>query len=75
MLLQTLHGHTDVIYTVSFAPNGKELASGGADKCIIIWNLSTGNMCTCKHVKTDLGNPWYSNPRCVGQKVGTIPLG
>ncbi|RDD42914.1 Intraflagellar transport protein 122-like protein [Trichoplax sp. H2] len=36
-LLQPLKGHKDTVYCVAYAGDGKRFASGGADKCVIIW--------------------------------------
>ena len=30
-------GHKDNVYCVAYARDGKRFASGGADKCVIIW--------------------------------------
>lgn len=38
----TLRGHTNRIYSISFAPDNKTLASGSADRTIRIWDLQTG---------------------------------
>ena len=35
-------GHTQSIQALAFSPDGKWLASGGYDKSIIVWNLSSG---------------------------------
>lgn len=35
-------GHTQPIEALAFSPDGKWLASGGYDKSIIVWNLSSG---------------------------------
>eukprot|EP00002_Diphylleia_rotans_P020026 TRINITY_DN3881_c0_g1_i4.p1 TRINITY_DN3881_c0_g1~~TRINITY_DN3881_c0_g1_i4.p1 ORF type:complete len:1192 (+),score=257.48 TRINITY_DN3881_c0_g1_i4:236-3811(+) len=36
-LLQSLKGHKDTVYCVSYSKDGKRFASGGADKTVIIW--------------------------------------
>lgn len=36
-LIQPLKGHKDNVYCVAYAKDGKRFASGGADKCVIIW--------------------------------------
>ena len=35
-------GHTQSLQALAFSPDGKWLASGGYDKSIIVWNLSSG---------------------------------
>jgi len=37
-----LEGHTDVVWGVSFSPDGKTLASGSSDKTIKLWDRETG---------------------------------
>jgi len=39
-----LQGHTDSVFSVSFSPDGKTLASGSGDKTIKLWNLETGQL-------------------------------
>ncbi|XP_057296410.1 intraflagellar transport protein 122 homolog [Hydractinia symbiolongicarpus] len=36
-LVRALKGHKETVYCVAYAKNGKRFASGGADKCVIIW--------------------------------------
>ena len=42
----TMPGHTDAIIHVSFSPDGKNLASGGGDRTVRFWDVST---CMPKH--------------------------
>jgi len=35
-------GHTDIVWTVCFSPDGKQIASGSRDKNIRIWDAQTG---------------------------------
>lgn len=36
-LLQSLKGHSDLVYAICFSKDGERFASGGADKQVIIW--------------------------------------
>jgi serine/threonine protein kinase len=49
--VQELHGdfsnldsHNGFVYTIQFSPDGKILASGGADRKIKLWNTDTGKI-------------------------------
>lgn len=37
VLIESLTGHKDTVYCVAYAYDGKRFASGGADKCVIVW--------------------------------------
>jgi intraflagellar transport protein 122 len=39
-LVQTLKAHKDTVYCVAFSRDGQRLASGGADRFVVIWNNS-----------------------------------
>jgi WD40 repeat protein len=41
---RTLKGHLTWIYALAISPDGRLLASGGYDKTIRIWNLSSGQL-------------------------------
>jgi WD40 repeat protein len=40
--LLTLEGHSDVVNTVQFSPDGSKLASASDDKNVMVWDASTG---------------------------------
>ncbi len=43
-LKATLEGHTDLVWSVAFSPNGQTLASGSQDRTIRLWNPNNGNL-------------------------------
>ena len=43
-LKATLEGHTDLVWSVAFSPNGRTLASGSQDRTIRLWNPNNGNL-------------------------------
>jgi WD40 repeat protein len=44
--IATLKGHDSIVYSVSFSPDGKTLASGSEDKTIKLWDVATGKPIT-----------------------------
>ncbi|WP_228036643.1 WD40 domain-containing protein [Dolichospermum flos-aquae] len=43
-LLQTLTGHSSLVYSVAYSPDGQTLASASWDKTIKLWNVNTGKL-------------------------------
>lgn len=41
-LLNTCHGHTEMVQSLAFHPNGKTLVSGGWDQAVRFWDVATG---------------------------------
>ena len=41
--LKTLQGHTNGIWSVTFSPDGQQLASGSEDGTIKLWDVNTGD--------------------------------
>ncbi len=42
LLHPPLTGHTNVIWSVAFSPDGQTLASGSSDETIILWDVTSG---------------------------------
>ncbi|MDM3846362.1 MAG: hypothetical protein PT116_15270 [Aphanizomenon gracile PMC638.10] len=43
-LQKTLNGHSDLVRSVAYSPDGQTLASGSGDKTIKLWDVKTGNL-------------------------------
>ena len=41
---QLLRGHTDLVNTVSFSPDGQLLVSAGRDHDVIVWDVASGEI-------------------------------
>lgn len=53
---KTLEGHKELVYSVSFSPDGKHLLSGSFDKALKLWDVATG-----KEVKTYAGTSGHND--------------
>ena len=42
--IKILTGHSAIIRSVVFSPNGEYLASGSGDKTIVVWMVSSGEL-------------------------------
>jgi WD40 repeat protein len=42
--LRAYAGHTNFVYAVAFAPDGRHIATGGVDRTVRIFDLATGNL-------------------------------
>jgi predicted NACHT family NTPase len=51
--LRTLEGHSDVVYSLAFSPDGKILASSSRDGAVKLWNLSTGALLRTLELHSD----------------------
>lgn len=52
-------GHEDVISHIAFHPSGLELASGGHDERICIWDMRTGAQCLCLENREEEDMKYY----------------
>jgi WD40 repeat protein len=43
--LQTFIGHTDMILSVNFSPDGKQIVSASVDNSLKLWDLAGANNC------------------------------
>lgn len=39
-----MNGHRDIVNSVMYSPNGKEIVSSSNDSSVIVWDANTGNM-------------------------------
>ncbi len=57
------NAHNDTVYAVAFSPDGRRLASGGADKLAKIFDVASGQLLRRLegHTNYVLGIAWHSN--------------
>ena len=52
-MLPDLVGHSGLVFSVAFSPDGKTVVSGSYDKNIKLWNVETG-----QEIKTLVGHTY-----------------
>jgi len=52
-ILYTYHGHSDQVYSVTWSPDGKRIASGSRDNTVQLWNASDGGNVLTYHGHSD----------------------
>lgn len=68
IFLRILRGHNSWVWSVSFHPNSKYLASGSQDETVKIWNVETG-----KCIMALRGKRPFEDSCFIGIKGLTIP--
>src|SRR5262245_32817214 len=41
-VVSTLKGHTEIVYTIAFSPDGRHVLTGSFDKTLRLWEAATG---------------------------------
>ena len=59
--LQTLAGHTEVVWTLSWQADGRLLASGSFDRTVRVWDIQTAECCQILsgHLSMVFGVAWH----------------
>ena len=73
----TLKGHTEVVSSVSFSPDGTILASGSLDDTILLWDIATENATLLEGHTDDVVSVSFSPDGMLlssGSEDGTILL-
>ncbi len=69
-LINTIDGHSSYVNYIVISPEGEKLVSGGADKKIKVWDVSTG-----KEIRTLLENSIHVNYFAISPDWQTIATG
>ncbi len=67
--LFTLEGHTDMVESVRYSPNGKKLVSGSWDRTVKIWDAKTGKCLNTLKESTDIVETVCFSPQ--GDKIAS----
>ncbi|KAJ5414868.1 hypothetical protein N7509_000202 [Penicillium cosmopolitanum] len=71
--LQTLEGHKDAVWSISWSPDGRRLASASFDKTVRIWDPATGQSISTLdgHSEGVTSIAWIWDP-ATGQSISTL---
>jgi WD40 repeat protein len=67
--MTTLKGHSGIVYSVVFSPDGKTIATGSSDNTVKLWNLNGQEITTLK------GHSGYVNSVVFSPDGKTIATG
>src|SRR5262245_8486157 len=60
-VLARMQGHKDTVTALAFSPDGKMIASGGADKMVSLWDVPTGRQLRRMEVPEAVREVAFSN--------------
>ena len=76
--VEIFRGHTDMVGSVSWSPDGKQIASGSSDKSVRIWDAATGKQLTelAGHNDTVYSVSWSPDGKRIvsGSKDNTVRI-
>ena len=69
--IATLTGHTDIVYSVEFSPDGNMLATKGRDESIRLWNPHSGSLIRSIDTNSRRGIAFNQNGSILASAEGT----
>lgn len=58
--LDDVNGHADAVTALAFAPSGRQLASGGSDRAVKLWNTFDSVITADVTLEAHQGNAWFA---------------